>query len=405
MPTPKDHDLQVQYHLHAHDLLWDGDIHLELSSEVTDYVRLFLPPVGVLPSFKIFLNGQPPTRKIGRLAVFKKTSSPLHFTYQFYFPAICSFHRLFELLPEVVYPVPTAFAVTIDPPPTAISLKPQETPGVFSAPTKAGFFQAVVSSQPVTSAAARCHNTTLTAYCSPCFTAPAAEFLAHSLKIYDQCTRWLGDSGFAELNLFFDWIEPYQETNRILSWNSGGNIYLLVPESRQIPLSLLLTLAHEMIHEWNGRKIYPASQREWWFLEGVTQLLAFQMVSVGGSVPVNTLVDFLTQALEENVTASRLQGHLGEADSPFPLPFSYPQSLKFAYRLEKLLRRSGHRNANLLGILRELIRTRGGAAFTEDAILQLLGQYIDVTQVQAALPDSAILNDTALRECLFSPAE
>jgi hypothetical protein len=398
----KDHGPQVKYHLQAADLSWEGHILLEPSSVIPDHVKLFLPPVAVLPSFKIFLNGQPPDRRIGRLAVFKIKSSPLNFSYQFYLPAIFSFNRLSELLPEVVYPAPAVYTLSLDPPPRVISLQPQDTPGVFSSTTKESFFNALISYQRIASATERCRHTNITVCCSPCFTTSVEEFLEQSLQVYDQCAQRLGDNGFQELKVFFDWVEPYQKSNQIMAWNSGGTIYLLVPGCRQMNPSLILTLTHEMIHEWNGRKIYPATRREWWFLEGVTQLLAFQMVFDRGEVTEETLLDLLTEALQEKSGLIGAQDTLAKAREIFPLPWHYSQSLRFAYRLEKLLRRTGLRNANLLSILRDLIKISSGAPFREETIVQLLGNYIDVNKLEQLLSESDPIQITSPREICFS---
>jgi hypothetical protein len=393
-------EVLVKYQLHANDLLWEGRIELEAGFEMTGSVRFFLPAAAALPGFGIFLNGEPSTRRIDRLAVFETGSAPLSFRFLCYLPAIFSFHQLSELLPQLVHPVPTAHTLHIDPPPTAASLLKGEAPGAYYAQTREGFFSSLISCQRVGCAAARSGNSCVTAYCSPCFTTSAGEFLAQSLALFDECTRWLGASGFGELNLFFDWSEPYQETNQIFSWNSGGTIYLRAADSRQISLPMVLTLAHEMIHEWNGRRIYPASPREWWFLEGVTQLLAFQFVSALGFVPESALLGLFTEALQQ---IDRLvKGPSTGADAPFPAPFSYPQALRFACQIEGLLRRSKEGKTGLSGILRQLIKLRGGCSFSEKDVLQILGKYIDVTQIRDPWQATPRFDASMLRDFLLS---
>jgi hypothetical protein len=392
-------EIMVKYQLHVNDLLWEGQIHLEASCEMPGSVRFFLPAAATLPGFGIYLNGKPPTRRIDRLAVFETGPVPLSFSFQCYLPAIFSFHQLSELLPELVYPVPTAHCLSIDPPPSAASLPKGETPGIFPSQTREGFFPSLISCQRVGSAAARSGNTSITVYCSPCFTTSAEEFLAQSLAIFDQCTRSLGESGFDELKLFFDWSEPYQESKQIFSWNSGGIIYLRAAESRQITLPMILTLAHEMIHEWNGRRIYPASQREWWFLEGVTQLLAFQIVSAQNFVPVTSLLGLFSEALQQVDGLDKDQS--AAAKSPFPAPFSYPQALRFACQIEGLLRRTKKGQAGLPGILRQLIQLRGGSSFSEDDVQQILGNYIDLAQIREPLQAAARIDESMLKDFLF----
>jgi hypothetical protein len=396
-----DSDLHVAYDLKENHLTWEGVIHLRSSPGMPDYVRFFLPPAATLPSFKISLGDRGPTRRIGRLAIFEKISPPFNFLYKLYLPGICSFHQFLELLPEVVYPVPATFSFYSDPLPTVTSLPKDENTNCFHSQRRQSFYNALFSFLPVASASARYNDSTITVHCSPCFRAPADEFLRHSLSIYDRCTQWLGDNDFKELNVYFDWTEPYQVIDRIDSWNSGGNIYVLIPSFRDIPPSLYVTLAHEIIHEWNGRRIYPTTRREWWFLEGVTQLLAFQTVSAGGFVPAATLSDLFAKALVEATDFYNTKDLSPEERSHFPLPFSYPRSLKFACQIETLLRRTGQRDASLLTILRELIKTRAGTCFTEDSILQIMGKYLDVTHLKKSLIGPSSIDEDSLRGCVF----
>ncbi len=396
-----DSDPRVEYRLKANHLSWEGMIHLRSSAGIPDYVRFFLPPAAMFPSFKILLGDRGPTRRIGRLAIFEKISPPFNFLYQFYLPEFNSFHQFAELLPEVVYPVPAAYSFYSDPLLTVTSLPKDENTNCFYSRSRQSFYNALFSFLPITSASARFNDSAITVYCSPCFRAPAHEFLRHTLSIYEQCTKSLGNNDFRELNLSFDWTEPYQVIDHIDSWNSGGNIYVLIPRFREIPPSLHVTLAHEIIHEWNGRKIYPATRREWWFLEGVTQLLAFQVVSAGGFIPAATLSELFAKALRETTDFPNTKDLSPEERSHFPSPFSYPRSLKFACQIERLLRRTGQRDASLLTILRELIKTRAGTCFAEDSILKIIGKYLDVTHLKKSLIDSFPIDEDSLRECLF----
>ena len=95
-----DTGLQAEYHLTADHLTWEGHLHRRSLSGFPDYVKLLLPPVRCLPSFQILLNDREPFRRQGRLAIFKTTSTPLNFRYQFYLPGICSFYQLSELCPR-----------------------------------------------------------------------------------------------------------------------------------------------------------------------------------------------------------------------------------------------------------------------------------------------------------------
>jgi hypothetical protein len=74
----------------------------------------------------------------------------------------------------------------------------------------------------------------------------------------------------------------------------------------------------------------------------------------------------------------------------------------FGRGLEKLLRHTGLRNANLLSILRDLIKISSGAAFREETIVQLLGKYIDVNKLEQLLSESDPIQITSPKEICFS---
>ena len=57
----------------------------------------------------------------------------------------------------------------------------------------------------------------------------------------------------------------------------------------------------------------------------------------------------------------------------------------------------------IVGLLGQLIKAGTGASFSQDAIFQLIGQYLDLTELKSLLAESLPLDKTSILECLLSP--
>ena len=119
-----------------------------------------------------------------------------------------------------------------------------------------------------------------------------------------------------------------------------GGFVLEIPKDHRFDDALLLLLAHEVLHIWNGHQLVPrAAYRDeaQWFKEGVTHYLALKTLAQLGLVDEQTIRD-------ELATAGRLYlhsplvtgGHIRSIDR---LRFPYDQGLLIALSLDlKLLR-------------------------------------------------------------------
>ena len=371
----------VDYQLRSQGCMWEGSISISRRINTSCCMKLFLPPSSVLPSFGILLRGRKPNRTVGRVALFDNTSECEEVTYQLYLPRTRSFYQLKELLPRVLTPCPARVSLSCVPLPTAVSLRLEYDAGrIVLQSDYERMCLSLISFDPITVVHESSSTSTIRTYCSPQLSLSQETLSKQCAVLYETCQRWFGPNPFAELDVYVDWTERYLPEDTVVAWNSGGTIYLLSGGQRGLSHELLLKLAHEVVHEWNGRYTYPATALECWFLEGVTELLAFQLASTTGQIPFDTLVKMFV-------------GRLGIGEHAGPIPQqqidadAYRQALQFALRLELALRDVG---VQVRTVLKELVMMRSQQSFAKADILAIIQSYID--------PASLIRRETGVVE-------
>jgi radical SAM protein with 4Fe4S-binding SPASM domain len=360
----------VDYNLVYNGFLFRGEITL---AEKSNFLKVLLPPSSILPTFKITANNNSPTERIGNVAIFKDEIFN-HLKFKLYVPKSRSLYKLDEFLPKIIHPKCQSFSLSTNLPNTDCSLLNENQSEIISN-AENEFFNSLISFKELEKVSFIQNQCTISIIKSPEYKPSISELSSACQEIYHRCQKLLRKNRHKCLKIYFDWSERFQVSNNFDAWNSGGLIYLLSYGYKKITPMLYITLAHEIIHEWNGREIYPSSSREWWFLEGATQVIAFKIVAASGLVKKDRIIKLiLSMAGKKKINIYKMFASNLEEASLF-----YYESFMYALALDIYLYETSKAKLDIIDLLNILLDKYVGESFTYEDIISAIKEITKKT--------------------------
>ena len=352
-------NIAIEYNLTHDGKCFIGKINLRQSY---NFLRILLPPSCVLPSFDIRAGNMAPDLKFGNVVEFKEQIIK-DISFRLFIPKNRSFLKFDELLPQISNIEFDKYILNTNLPYTSCSLG--NRPVKFISAHASHFYNSLISFQPVDKMFIS--NINLQLVKSKHFKSGIDQIGNITNKIICYCSIMFETDISSHLKLYIDWSEKYLSPITCEAWNSGDIIYLLVYGETDISETFLIYLTHEIIHEWNGRHIYPSTSYEWWFLEGVTHLLALKVLANTGLINKKRIQHLIMSILKNNGKPGRI---VKRKDSHESL-FYYHESFKYALNLDFYLQNTASEIC-VFDLLNLLLKSKSGKSISNSDIVQTI---------------------------------